>query len=521
MKKYLFAISILVIAMTFVHAQGAGEGGVQTTDAASISADLAVKTIAENLNKILIEVKAQKVTIGQFAYRGNTNPLGDFWRSQIGHVLSGIPNKPYTIISIGTLGVDWTISGEIVDTPEGAVRIYARLIRATDQAIQASFSYDHERNEQIVALLSLGSNQGGRSSSVAPDASEPDSFESPVPYVIGADANAQLVNRTIHSGDEDFFLLVPANDGSLIAETTGSTDTYMEFYNAETREKLAQNDDGGSGGNARIRYSVQGGKRYIAKVRGYDGDTGSYSFRAYLSIRTSSGSFENPLAYEIGSDESVPVMNRTLDNDDEDFFLLVPANDGQLIVETTGGTDTFMEFYDAGTRQKLADDDDGGRGSNARIRYNVQAGKRYIAKVSGYEGEAGSYGFRAYLRVLVRLTPDEYEPDDDSASAKMIEIGKPQQHTFHNTDDVDWVKFQITQPGRYIIRAKGVNSNRLDTYIELFDSTLNSIDEDDDSGEGVDALLSLRLENGLYYLKVECLDENPGQPYTISIETAR
>jgi hypothetical protein len=517
MKKYLFAIPILILAMTFVHAQGAGEGGEQTAGTPSSQMDSAVKTLAEELNKKLIAGKAGKITVGQFVYRANLVPLSVYWTNQLIEELANIPNKSYIVLSMGTTGADWIISGEIIDTPEGAVRFYTRLIRAGDQAVEASFHFDVERNERIVALLSSGSSQGGRSSSVAPDAQEPDSFESPVPYVIGADANTQTANRTLHSGDEDFFLLLPENDGQLTMETTGNTDTYMEFYNAETREKLGQNDDGGSGSNARIRYRVQAGQRYIAKVRGYDGSTGSYGFRAYMTIRTSSNGFENPLSYEIGSDENVPVMNRTLDREDDDYFLLLPASDGQLIVETTGSTDTFMELYNAETRQKLAEDDDGGSRSNARIRYDVQAGQRYIAKVSGYDGETGSYGFRAYIYVQVRLTPDEYEPDNDAASAKQIEIGTPQQHTFHNTNDVDWVKFQITRPGRYIIRTRGVNSNRLDTYIELFDSNLNSIDEDDDGGDGVDSRLSLHLENGLYYLKVECLDERPNQPYTISI----
>jgi len=523
MKKFLFTIPIFVLAMTFVHAEGVGESGTQETlqqrvVASASQMDTEVKTLAENLNKKLIEGKAEKITVGQFVYRGNSVPLGVYWQNQLIQELTNIPNKPYVVLSTGTAGADRTISGEIIDTPEGAVRFYTRLIRMADQAVEASFSVDIPRNEQIVAMLSSGSSQGGRSSSVAPDASEPDSFESPVPYVIGADENAQTVNRTLHSGDEDFFLLLPDRDGSLIIETTGNTDTFMEFYNAETRERLGQNDDGGSGNNARIRYSVQAGKRYIAKVRGYDGETGSYGFRAYLFSRASSSSFENPIAYEIGSDENVPVMNRTLDTDDEDFFLLLPASDGSLIMETTGGTDTVMEFYNADTREKLAEDDDGGTRSNARIRYNVQAGKRYIAKVRGYDdGDTGPYGFRAYITVQVRLAPDEYEPDNDSTSAKQIEIGASQQHNFHTSDDVDWVKFQITQPGRYTIRTRGVNSNRLDTYIELFDSNLNSIDEDDDSGEGLDSRLSLRLENGIYYLKVECLDDNPNQPFTISI----
>jgi hypothetical protein len=518
MKRYLFAIPIFILAMTFVRAQGVSETGGQPVGASASQMDAAVKILTQNLNNKLIAGKAGKIAVGQFSYRGNAVPLGTYWINQLTQELANIPNKSFIVLSGGLAGADWTISGEIIDTADGAIRVYTRLIRAEDRAVEASFQFDFERNERIVALLASGGSQdGGRSSSVAPDALEPDSFENPVPYEIGADANAPTVNRTLHSGDEDFFLLIPAGDGSLTMETTGSMDTYMEFYNAETQEKLGQNDDGGSGSNARIRHSVQAGKRYIAKVRGYDRSTGSYGFRAYMTIRTSSGGFENPLAYEIGSDENAPVMNRTLDNDDEDYFLLLPANDGQLIVETTGNTDTFMEFYNAETRQKLAEDDDGGRGGNARIRYDVKAGQRYIAKVSGYEGEAGSYGFRAYIRVQVRLAPDEYEPNDDAASAKQIEIGTPQQHTFHTANDVDWVKFQITRPGRYTIRARGVNSNRLDTYIELFDSNQNSIDEDDDGGEGVDSRLSLHLENGLYYLKVECLDENPNQPYTISI----
>jgi hypothetical protein len=223
------------------------------------------------------------------------------------------------------------------------------------------------------------------------------------------------------------------------------------------------------------------------------------------------------MSYEIGVDDNAQLVNRTLDREDEDFFLLLPESDGQLIMETTGGVDTFMEFYNAETRQALAEDDDSGRGNNARIKYNVKAGGRYIAKVRGYDNDIGEYGFKAWLQIPVQLAPDEYEPDNDSTSAKQIEIGSSQQHTFHNSNDVDWVKFQITKPGTYTIRTRGVNTNRLDTYIELFDSNMNPIDEDDDGGEGLDSLLSRHLESGLYYLKAECLDDEPNQPYIISI----
>jgi len=528
MKKYLISTLFFIFTFVFVHAQGLSEvQSIQYRDnpaaaASSSQLDASVKTLADGLNKKLGEVKATKVSIGQIAYRGNVVPLGAYWVNQLTENLVNIPNKSYAVLSAGAAGADFTITGEIIDTDNTVIRVYTRIIRAENRAIEASIHFDFEKNQQIAGLLIAAASGGGRSSSVAPDVLEPDSFESPVAYEIGADSNAAVVNRTIHSGDEDFFALTPASDGQLVMETTGSTDTYMEFYRADNSgQRLTYNDDGGSGSNARIRYSVQAGVNYIAKVKGCDSsDVGSYGFRAWLTVRTSVGTFDNPVPYEIGAGEDAQAVNNLLERDDEHYYLLLPASDGQLIMETTGSTDTYMEFYDGTSRQKLAQDDDGGRGENARIRYNVEAGKRYVAKVRGYDGDSGSYGFHAWLIAAVKLNPDQYEPDNDSASAKQIEIGAAQQRTFHNSNDVDWIKFQIARAGRYTINVKGVESNRLDTYFELFDSKMSPIDEDDDGGEGVSSRLTLQLEAGLYYLKIECLDDIPNQPYTVSIESA-
>jgi hypothetical protein len=393
MKKRILVISVFFLSIITVYAQNNTNPIPQM--------DAAIKDLAENIHKKLIEEKTEKIAIGQFTYRGNVVPLCIYWSNQLTEELTNKPRRPYTVLSGGTAGTDRTISGEIVDAAN-SIRIYTRIIR-TDRAIELSSHFDLERNEHINVMISSGDSNRS-SSSVYMDSFEPDSFDNPVPYEIGIDENVQIMNRTLHNADEDFFLLIPESDGRLIMETTGEVDTYMEFYNADTREKLDDDDDSGSRLNARIRYNVQAGKRYIAKVRGCS------------------------------------------------------------------------------------------------------------------RSDTGSYGFRAYLQVRIQLAPDEYEPDNDSSSAKLFEIGKPQQHTFHNSNDIDWVKFQVTRPGRYTIRTRGVNSNRLDTYIELYNSDLRLIGEDDDGGEMLDSRLSIRLENGLYYLKVICLDDEPDQPYTISIE---
>jgi hypothetical protein len=229
-------------------------------------------------------------------------------------------------------------------------------------------------------------------------------------------------------------------------------------------------------------------------------------------------SWDYPYAVEIASDPGSPALARTLHDNDEDFFLLTPDRDGSLVMETTGGMDTYLEFYRAASRDQIDTDDDGGSGGNARLLCSVSAGEQYIVKIRGYSGDTGSYGFRAYIVEQIRLSPDEYEEDNEFETARNIEIGAVQGHNFHSGSDVDWVKFQVTNPGRYTIWARGVNSTRLDTYIELFDSEYSAIDEDDDGGENMDSRLSVQLQARTYYLMVECLDDEPDQSYTIRVD---
>jgi len=395
MKQHFLRFAIFVFFAGTVFAQNAENPIAQM--------DETIKSLALSIHDKVTAEKAQKIAVGQFSYQGTASVLGAYWSNQLSGELANISGRSYALLSGGLAGADWTISGEIVSLP-GIIRIYTRLVRADDRALEAVFNSDFERSAALTTMLSSSGGSGGSSSSqAAQDEWEPDGWENPLAYEIGADERAAVMNRTLHEGDEDFFLLAPEKTGRIIAETTGSIDTYMHLYNYETREELTKNDDGASGDNARIRFTLQAGTKYLAKVRGYSGRTnGSYGFRAY--------------------------------------------------------------FY----------------------------------------GEA--------------LSPDQYEPNDDSSTANLIEIGTPQQHTFYHGDDIDWVKFQITQSGRYTIRTRGVRSDRLDTFIELFDANLNSIAENDDGGDNYDSRLSRQLQSGLYYLKVRCLDDEPDQPYTINIE---
>ena len=276
MKKLLFLTLVFILSFGVIYAQGISSIVPQL--------DTTVKGLAGNLNKSFAENRVQKIIIGQFIYRGSVSPLCDYWTNQLSVELTNMPEKSFTLLTEGSSGAEWTISGEIVDI-SNVIRVYTRLIRLDTRAITAVFYSDLERTEQLIQILSSGESRGGSSSSSVPrDIYEPDGWENPVSYEIGSNERSPVMNRTIHDGDDqDYFLLAADRSGGLVMETTGNTDTYMELYDAETRELLEENDDGGTSYNARIRYNAEAGNRYILKVRGYGpSDTGAYGFRAYF-----------------------------------------------------------------------------------------------------------------------------------------------------------------------------------------------------------------------------------------------
>jgi hypothetical protein len=512
MKKLVVAISALFLAAGFTFAQN--------NTSPVLLMDEAVKNLANEIHVKLLEKRAERVVIGQFTFMDGVPPLSTYLVNQLIGELTNIPRRNYTVFSDNVADAQWIITGEIVQVAD-IIRVYSRLIRLSDRAIEASFYSNFQREGHINDMISQGENAGGGSSSIGRDSREPDSWEAPVIFTIGSSSNMPVMNRTLTENDEDFFLLVPTRDGRLTMETTGNIDTFMHFFNYDTGEELAMDDDSGQGLNARIVFNVRAGTRYLAIVRGYSPSiTGAYGFRAFLVVREGASSWNNPISYEIGiGDDNIVTVNRNLQEGDEDFFLLVPDRTGRIVIETTGRIDTYLELYDAESEELLDENDDIDRqNTNARIRYNVNAGTRYIVKVRGFDGRVrGNYGFRAYFPSQGLLPPDEYEPDDEPSQAKLLIIGTPQTRTFHSSNDVDWIRFQVTSAGRYVINARGVNNNRLDTYIELFDANLNLIAEDDDGGDVLSARLSINLNVGTYYIKVWCLDDEPNQAYIISV----
>ncbi|GHT75801.1 hypothetical protein FACS1894124_7610 [Spirochaetia bacterium] len=303
----------------------------------------------------------------------------------------------------------------------------------------------------------------------------------------------------------------------MTSETSGSLDTLMEVYD-DTGTRLQANDDGGEGENARISFFAEAGRVYLAMVRGYSSSTGAYRFHAVIEPIPDEEFEPNDTleqAYLITLGEPVRAMFNS--SADEDWYKAeIPAEGAGVTVYTEGSLNTYLAIYNAeGT--EIAQDDDSGSADNARITLALPEGIFYIKAALSDSGDRGGI-YTLQTRVRPAASLDSFEPDNQVSQAKDIEIGVPQQHSFSDEKDIDWVRLQITEEGQYGIRARGVSNPQLDTYIELFDADEELIDENDDGGDDFDAYLSITLSPGVYYLKITTLDREAEGEYTLSVE---
>ena len=101
---------------------------------------------------------------------------------------------------------------------------------------------------------------------------------------------SSVAGRISAPGERDRYSVALGAGQRLTVYTTGSTDTFGIFEDSGGTS-LAANDDGGSGGNFRISYTVSTAGTYYIIVRGYrSSTTGNYQLNVSISGGTPAGS---------------------------------------------------------------------------------------------------------------------------------------------------------------------------------------------------------------------------------------
>ena len=301
-----------------------------------------------------------------------------------------------------------------------------------------------------------------------------------------------------HEGDEIWYRVRAAETGYLIVQTTGDTDTYLEAYDAQ-QNLLKQDDDGGEAYNARIELFVEAGRRYLFKLRGFGSTTGSFQISA---------SFEAiPPSTELRFGSS---QQGNLGAGAKHWYSVRVRDAGIVVVQTSGSIDTYMEAYDS-RYNVIAEDDDSGSGYNARIEIIAEANQTYSFVVRGYSSqEAGSYSILANHEPIPR---DERNTEISRAVA--IRLGEAVPVFFLTPNESRWYRYEAGRAGTtFLVQTRG----DLDTLLYLYDSQGTRISQNDDSGEGLNALISERLSQGTYFIEVRTYSDTIGR-CTLHAET--
>jgi hypothetical protein len=304
---------------------------------------------------------------------------------------------------------------------------------------------------------------------------------------LSAQQNAQvlrlgsIVTGNLSSYADIWYSINVTENGLLSIETLGNTDTYLEIYDSRMN-LLLEDDDGGTGGNARVELLAASGGSYLVKLRGYDDSSGPFRIFADHTPLTIIAELN------IGS-----VLSGVLPSGQRQFYKVQSAGAGLVTIETSGNIDTFLEVYDSQFRL-ITYDDDGGENNNARVELFSDANQLYYVMLRGYDDSSGSYSIRAGYEAISAGN------NTSRSAAATLYPGEEGSVFLTAAGQTRWFVYQVTSAG--IITFEVQTRGNMDTYLYLYDNNGNLLEEDDDSGDDYNARISTRLNAGTYYIEV-------------------
>ena len=202
----------------------------------------------------------------------------------------------------------------------------------------------------------------------------------------------QMQQDYIYPGERNWYSVRTSSAGYIVTETIGGeVDTYMYLYDSNYN-LLMQNDDGGSGLNARIEFLADPNQTYFFVVRAFNSHiSGSYSiFSSYEPIPPDTDrNTDRSRAVTVRLGEAMPVFFREV-NESRWYRYEAPRDGTVFVVQTRGSLDTTLLLYDSLGRL-IQEDSYSGDYPNGLIYERLNAGT-YFIEVRTFTNGAGVTG---------------------------------------------------------------------------------------------------------------------------------
>ena len=173
---------------------------------------------------------------------------------------------------------------------------------------------------------------------------------------------------------------------------------------------------------------------------------------------------------------SIPAAGGTVNVNGTTRFTFTPSQSGvwQFRTSNNNNCDPYLWLYDSAGRL-LSENDDSDGSLNATIIYNLTAGSTYTINAGFYGSGTGNYTLTASLAPTI--------PADGGS----VNVNAPAMYAF-----------TPAQSGIWTFRTS--NNSTCDPYLIIFDESGNYLDEDDDSGGNLNAMVSVPLTAGRTYI---------------------
>jgi hypothetical protein len=183
--------------------------------------------------------------------------------------------------------------------------------------------------------------------------------------------------------------------------------------------------------------------------------------------------------------------------------------------DSSGGTllDPYLRLLSP-ARVELVADDDSGIGTDAQILYTATTSGTYYLAAKGFDGEQGTFT----IAVSTASTADDYTANTSTTGA--IAVGGSFTGRLETSTDMDWFAVTLTAGQSYRIELRGSatgGGTLSDPYVRVRSPSGATLASDDDSGPGLDALLTYTpASTGVYYIEASTPANSTGT-YTLTV----
>ena len=206
--------------------------------------------------------------------------------------------------------------------------------------------------------------------------------------------------------------------------------------------------------------------------------------------------------------------------DDIDMYVFDVFHLCDVTIQTFDCGDTTLALLDS-AGDLIAYNDDGPVDTSSVITQNLSAGRYYI-RIEAYSNESFSYSVSIEGVEVPEITyPStcwyEVEPNDCADLADVLSdvpgngcrVGSIDPST-----DEDWYIVNVSSTAHVTVETETMEG---DTYLQLYDSSGDLIDCDDDSGMGLASKIERLLSPGTYYVRVTAYGTGAIDGYSVVV----